>query len=106
MLGGDTGNAGPLGDAFVDQRLGEGTRARACACLGQPIGRDEPRRLEEVGYELRDRIRLDARPWMGLGLNRSRLFAVGPDSPQELLEVFGGFHLEDLSAKAATPERG
>ena len=64
------------------------------------------RLLAPLGYELRDRVWLDAGPWMGLGLDLSRLLAVGPDSPQELLEVFGGFHLEDLSAKAATPERG
>jgi len=40
---------------------------------------------------------------MGLGLDRRRLLAVCSYSPQELLKIFGGFHLEDLSAKAATP---
>jgi hypothetical protein len=103
VIGGDTRDAGALGDAFVDERLGQGSCTRARASLGQPIGRHEARGLEQVGYELRDRVRLDARPRMRLGLDRRCLLAVRSYSPQELLKVFGGFHLEELSAKPATP---
>jgi hypothetical protein len=78
--------------------LGEGASPGTGARLGEAIGRDQPGRLEEIGHELGDRVRLDARPWMGLGLDRRRLLFVGSDAPQELLKVFGRFHLNDLSA--------
>jgi hypothetical protein len=40
---------------------------------------------------------------MGRRLDRRGLLAFGSDAPQELLKVFGGFHLLTYRHEAATP---
>src|SRR5687767_10469794 len=106
VLGGDAGDTGAFRDALVDQSLGERSSSRAGARLREAIDRDQACALEQVGHELRDRVGLDAGARMRLRRHRRGRLLFGPDTPQELLEIFGRFHLLDLSAAGRNPLKG
>ena len=55
---------------------GQRAHARARAREGEPVERDQARRLEQVGDELGDRVRRDARAGRVLGLDARRLLTV------------------------------
>ena len=73
---------GRVGEPFVDERLGDRPGAGSRAGSSQPVSRNQAGRLEQVGDELRNRVRRDARPWRGGGLNGRGLLAFGGNAAQ------------------------